>query len=450
MSATLLHLDPGHGASGDMVLGALLDVGVPAEVVDKAVRAVGVDARLHVEPGFRHGVRGLKIRFVDAAGAPVDPLEAGATAAPMVVRVPVLPRQNHPHDHPHDHDQQHDHDHDHHTHDHGAPGLHTPYTQLVKQISSSSLTVAVRDLALAILARLAGAESQVHGIPLDQVAFHEVATADSLGDMVGAAAAIHHLGAKRITSGPFGVCQGSVRMQHGVLPGPGPATGLLLIGAPVVGLTGTMETVTPTGAAIITTVADAYGPPPAMVLRAQGHGLGRKDPPERANMLRAWLGEAGRTAHVAPPADVVELQCNVDDSTPAVMAHAVERALSNGALDAWLAPIVMKKGRAGWTLHVLCTAELENALCGLILRETSSLGVRRFPAARRVATRASVSVDTPVGPLRIKVAQLDGADIHAAPEPDDAARAAVASGRPLTEVLDLALAAYAARPRRTP
>jgi uncharacterized protein (TIGR00299 family) protein len=434
MTGTLLHFDPLAGASGDMVLGALLHLGVPAEVVDKAVSAVGVEARLSVSKESRHGIAGLHVHFVDEAGAPVDPLETGATGKdvpPLIVRkLPsgtrgVLSRA--------------------HAHVHGE---HHAYLEVAARIGKSALSTDVRDMALAIVRRLAVAESEVHGIPLEEVAFHEVAAADSLGDMVGAAAAICHLKATRITCDAFGICSGFIKMEHGVITGPGPATGRLLLGAPVVGLQGTMETVTPTGAAILTTVAHAYGPAPAMTLTGQGFGLGKKDPPQRANLLRAWLGETGRTAHKVPPTDVVLLETNVDDATPLAMAAAVESALAAGALDAWLTPTVMKKGRAAWTLHVLATAETERALIRLVLTETPALGVRRQVMTRAVATRETVRVETAYGVVRIKVARLGNDVLHQGPEHDDCVKLARRHKVPLAEVFEAARAAVVKAPRR--
>ena len=442
MPNVLLHFDPAHGASGDMVLGALLDLGVPPEVVDRAVAAVGVDARLDVSHGFRHGVRGTRVRFVDARGAPVDPLETGAAATPLVVRTSAHTAT---HDHTHYHD--HDHDHDHssaHPH-HDVEGNHTPYAEVVRRLTAAPLPSNQRDMALAIFRRLGEAEARIHGIALEEVALHEVAQADSLADMVGAAAAICHLAPSRITCGTFGVGHGSVRMAHGVLPGPGPATGLLLLGAPVKGLPDQMETVTPTGAAVLTTVAHAFGPVPAMTLTGQGHGLGAKDPPERANLLRAWLGEAGRTAHAQPPTRLVELTCNVDDGTPQQLAFAVEALLHAGALDAWVTPVVMKKGRAAWMLSALGTADAEAALARVMMVHTPTLGVRTAALGRHAATRAVLTVTTPLGPVRFKVSRLDGEELHAAPEHDDCAALAVRLGMPLAQVTEQALAAYAAQ-----
>ncbi len=446
MSAIHLHVDPAAGASGDMVLGALLHLGVPVEVVDRAVKAVGVEARLQVRTEQRHGISGLKVTFVDDGGTPVDPVERGEEIPPLVVRVTaggkppvsgaVKGRARGSHDHSHDHA--------------AAHGHHHPYGQVARRIEKANLRTDVRDMALAILRRLAVAESEVHGIPLEEVALHEVAAADSLGDMVGAAAALCHLKPARITVDAFGVAGGFVRMAHGVIPGPGPATGVLLKGALVMGLQGRMETVTPTGAAILTTVAHAFGPPPAMTLTGQGFGLGAKDPPERANLLRMWLGETGRTAHKMPPKDVVLLETNVDDATPQMVAAALEDALAAGALDAWVTPVVMKKGRPAWTLHVLATRDGARGLTTLLLRQTTALGVRAVAMDRTVATRESTTVTTAYGAVRIKVARLDGDILHATPEHDDCARLSRGAGVPLAEVHAAARAAYEGPAVRVP
>ncbi|MBI5495197.1 MAG: nickel pincer cofactor biosynthesis protein LarC [Deltaproteobacteria bacterium] len=436
MARTLLHFDPAAGASGDMVLGALLDVGVPAEVVDTAVRAVGVMARLEVNPELRHGIRGLKVRFLAPSGAAVDPLDSdhppelipplmvdrrAGTAGPLWRHVEQKTAHTH---------------------------AHHPWREVAKRISAAPLATDVRDLALRFLGRLAAAEAQVHGIPLDDVALHEVAADDSVADLVGAAAALCHLAPDRVTCDAFGVCSGFIRMEHGNIPGPGPATAQLLMGAPVVGLAGRMETVTPTGAAILTTVAHSFGPPPAMVLVAQGFGAGRKDPPERANLLRAWLGEEGRAAHRVPPGDAVLLETNVDDMTPQDLAVTAERLLAAGALDAWVTPVVMKKGRAAWTLHALVEPSRQAAVVRRLFQDTTTLGVRIQPATRMVAERVHERVRTPWGDVRVKVARVDGVETAAVPEFDDCARLAARAGVAVGQVRNAALTARAPAARR--
>lgn len=429
MTSTLLHFDPGAGASGDMVLGALIHLGVPPDVVDKAVRAVGVPARLKVEDQTRHGVVGKKVSFVDEHGVPVDLMEQDPSHIPPL----VVEHHPHHHDHPHHPPEAHHHHH------------HHPWPEVEKRVAHSSLPTPVRDLALAILRRLAVAESQVHGIPLERVALHEVAAADSLGDMVGSAAALCHLQPDRITCDAFGICSSSVRMAHGTLPTPGPATGLLLCGAPVIGLDGRMETVTPTGAAILTTVAHAFGPPPAMTLRAQGFGLGRKDPPERANLLRAWLGETGRRPEKIPPEDVRVVETNVDDATPQMVAQAAQMCLKAGALDAWVSSIVMKKGRPGWTVHALVETARQADVVRVLLTETTASGVRVSGASRTVAQRETVPVRTSVGVIRVKVARMHGETLHAVPEHDDCVKLAEQTGMPVPGLHALALASYHAQ-----
>jgi uncharacterized protein (TIGR00299 family) protein len=444
MVETLLHFDPGAGASGDMVLGALIDVGVPAEVIDEAVRKVGVNVTLEVRQERRHGVQGIKIRFVTPEGEPADPMEKGAGEAdipPIMVRTAgsqlTSPLRAHL------------------ELVQGARSSqahsHHPWKDVERRIQLSPLRVQVRDMALSILRRLASAEAAVHGMPLEEVAFHEVAAADSLGDVVGSAAAICHLAPTRITCDAFGVGAGSIRMEHGVLPSPGPATGLMLIGAPVVGLSGRMETVTPTGAAILTTVSHAFGPPPPMTLRAQGHGLGMKDPPERANILRAWLGESGRQGARQPTSQVVMLETNLDDATPQHLAHALQQCLKAGAVDAWITPVVMKKGRPGFTLHALVALPDERTVVDVFFGSTPTLGVRRIPVERHVAARTMVEVQTRYGRVRLKTAHGHQKDLGAWPEHDDCAVLAEHAGVPLRVVEMAALRAVipASRPPRS-
>lgn len=318
-------------------------------------------------------------------------------------------------------------------------------------LATSTLPERTRDRASATFARLARAEAAIHSIPVDAVHFHEVGALDSIVDVVGVCAALELLGIEGIYASPLPVGRGQVSTQHGPLPVPAPATLALLAeaGAPVVpapglaaGDPGEGELVTPTAAALLCELARFQQPP--LRLQRVGYGFGHKQFP-RLNGLRVWLG----TQEQAPPEQVgdtwreqvVELRCNVDDTTGELAAYALEQVLAAGALDAWAAPLVMKKGRPALQIGCLARPDDVAALVALLLRETSTFGVRWVPLERSAARRAVQTVPTPWGPVRLKQKLLDGTVVARAPEYEDCAALARAHGVPLAQVYAAALQA---------
>ena len=392
MSGTCVHFDCSAGAGGDMLLAALLDAGCPLDPVRDAVRACGVtEAEIGVVETLRAGLRGL------------------------LLRVAV----------------------------HGRP-RHRPLSESLAAIAAAGLPAQVAEGATTTLRRLGDSEARLHGIPVDRVELHELGAVDTLIDVVGVCAALHHLGATEVLCSPLPAAPGTVTTEHGVLPLPAPATLALLAEARAPlrpGIPG-VEQVTPTAAALLTTLARFAVP--AMRLRAVGHGAGSRDDPRRPNLVRCWVGDAV-DAGVAAPAGFddacVELRTNLDDAAPAVVADLAERVLAAGALDAWVVAATMKKGRPGHILHALVPPAAEAAVAALLLVEGPTLGVRRTDAPRMVAERDVQPFASPLGEVRVKRKLVGGRVVDARPELDDCRRLAAATGRPLHQVIDTVSAA---------
>ena len=392
---TTLWVDASSGASGDMLLGALLGAGVPVGVLQHAVDTVSPEpVELTVDSVTRHGF--------------------AATRCHVEVTDSVT---------------------------------HRTWRDVRALLMGSDLPEAVRDLAVRVFERLAVAEGTVHGSdPLD-VHFHEVGALDAIADVVGVCAGVVHLGATEVVVSPIAVGSGSVNGAHGTLPVPPPAVAALLTGVPsYAGPAGApaTELCTPTGAALLTTLATSYGPQPPMTTRTVGVGAGGRDPDGHANVLRLFVGAA-----VTPSSDGVDdlvvLETNVDDLDPRLWPEVITAVLAAGALDAWLTPILMKKGRPAHTFRALVTPELAAEARATVFRETSTIGIREYPVSRHALPRETATVSVGGLDISVKVARLGGAVVNAQPEYDDVVRVAQALGRPVRDVL--AEAARAAHER---
>jgi uncharacterized protein (TIGR00299 family) protein len=380
-------LDCTAGASGDMLLGALVDCGVEVAVLQAAVDAVGVEpVRLTVSPTTRAGLASTK---VDVA---VD--EQPSTRTWADVRA-LLHR--------------------------------------------ADLADAVRRTALDVFARLAAAEGAVHRVPPEEVHFHEVGALDAVADVVGVAAGLHALGLVELQAGTVSLGSGSTRGAHGPLPVPAPAVLALLQGAPVQAGPAPYELTTPTGAAVLAATVTRWGPLPPMTLARVGVGAGDRDPAEVANVLRLVLG----TPVAAPPGTALLLETNVDDLDPRLWPAVLSRLLAVGASDAWLTPILMKKGRPAHTLSVLCPDEVAEDVRREVFCETSTIGMRESRVAKRALQRTESIAVVGGQRIRVKLAWLDGRVVNAQPEWEDVAAAAAALGRPGKLVLQEAQAAAA-------
>jgi uncharacterized protein (TIGR00299 family) protein len=312
---------------------------------------------------------------------------------------------------------------------------HRHLSHIVRMIEKARLAEPAKKTAIAIFRRLGEAEAQVHQVPLEKVHFHEVGAADSIADIVGTAVALDLLEIESVVCSALNVGSGTVRTEHGILPVPAPATALLLSGAPVYARGPAVELVTPTGAAVAATLATRFGVLPPMKVTALGYGAGDHDFPEHANVLRVLLGEP-TGADEALTVSVIE--ANIDDLNPQVLAYAADRLMQFGALDVSLQSIVMKKGRAGTLLRAVARPEQREAIVQLVFSETSTLGVRVYPAERRVQARTYTEVDTPHGKVRIKVSS----EGSYAPEYEDCRRLAAQSGVALKHIIAEANYAY--------
>lgn len=384
----LLHFDCFSGVAGDMTVAALVDLGVPFEIVEAAVRAVLPN--------------GVKLSLTGAA-----------TGVIGGVRFVVEPQGSHP---------------------------ERSYAEIRSLLAAAALDDDTRRRAQAIFLRLAEAEAFVHRSPLESVSFHEVGAVDAIADIVGAAAALAHLGAE-LVSAPLPMGHGSVVCRHGVLPLPAPATVACLKGVPTYDAGVEAELVTPTGAAIVASQATRFERWPALAPLAIGWGAGTRVLPDRLNALRVVLGEHAATTSTG--GSHVVLEANVDDMTGELTGHAIAKLLEAGALDAWAAPITMKKGRPGLLLSALCAAANASVLETVMLRETSSIGVRRYGVSRTERPREIIEVQTEFGKIPVKVARGPYGPPQLKPEFDACVAAATRHSVPVRAVLAAVLAAAA-------
>ena len=331
---------------------------------------------------------------------------------------------DHHHNHDHEHEHDHHHDHGHHHHHHATPG------HIAHLIDHLPLPEEVRTHAKGVYDAIAQAEAKAHGCPVGEVHYHEVGALDAVADVAGVCYALYLLGPERIVASPVHVGSGTVRCAHGIMPVPAPATAALLSGVPTYGGGIKGELCTPTGAALLAHFVQEFGPMPVLQVEKVGYGVGKRQF-EQANCVRAFWGESQSGGN----GEIVELVCNIDDMTGEALAFAGEQLLAAGALDVYTTPGVMKKGRPGHVLTVLCTVEQEGALARAILRHTTSNGLRVRRCGKYFLTPGSGAVDTPWGTVRVKTAEGFGVT-HAKPEYEDAAALARANGLPLSAVME--------------
>jgi hypothetical protein len=408
------------GVSGDMLLGALIDAGVPPALLAETAASLNLGATLSFESVDRSGISARKAHVL------VDGREADA-----------------PHNHDHDH---HHHDHPH-SHDHEpAPGHSHPRSRNLPAIreilNNASIPAQARALALRAFELLGQAEAAIHNVPLDQVHFHEVGAVDAIIDITCAAVGLTSLQVDRWYSSPVNVGSGFVECAHGRFPVPAPATASLLRGIPTYSEGPAMELTTPTGAALLRAL-DCEFTRPVAAFDQIGYGAGTRNPARFPNVLRISIGEPARADDEAISREnIAVLECAIDDLSPQVVAHTAQLALEHGALDVTSAPVLMKKGRNGTLLTILCRPADAPRFEELLFRETSTLGVRSRTEQRRVLDRAHTVVTTPYGEIRIKTATLDGVTIHAQPEYEDCHTCAVNHRVPLKHVINEALHAW--------
>jgi uncharacterized protein (TIGR00299 family) protein len=383
-SARIAYFDCFSGISGDMVLGALVDAGADLRAIETELHKLGLE-------GWSISAEKVKRGAIFATHVKVESCEG------------------------------------HH---------HRGLSIILGRIDKAGLASRAAERARRIFTRLAEAEAKVHNLPVEEVHFHEVGAVDSIVDIVGAAVGFELLGIDEFACSALDVGAGQVKTAHGLLPVPAPATVELLRGAPMYTSGVARELVTPTGAAIATTLSTRYAQIPEMTLRAVGYGAGSADFSEKANVLRILVGENATSEsgeHWDAPVSVIET--NLDDMSPQIYGYLVEKALAAGALDVFSTSVQMKKNRPGVLLTILCDAAHTARLIDLVFRETTTIGVRTYDVRRKVLDREVVRVETQFGEVRMKISRMNGSVLNATPEYDDCQRLAAEKGIPLKQVI---------------
>ncbi len=444
----IAYLDCFSGISGDMFLGALVDAGVSPRLLVETVAALDVGARLEISRVVRGGIAATK----------VDVYSHGEKDLPREV---FWEQQGQGHSHEHSHS----HGHDHHVQHEAGARQHSPGQQSsragapapheqghgrglkeIRQIiEKASISGTAKATAIRIFEALGAAEAEIHNTSIKSVHFHEVGAVDAMVDIVCAAVGAEAFSVDEWICSPLNVGGGTVKCAHGTLPVPAPATVKLLQDAPVYSSGPQVELVTPTGAAIVKTLAARFGSFPAMKIEKAAYGAGTRDFHEHPNVLRLTIGEAVETAGAHTSHEMITvLEANLDDLSPQVLAYAAEKLLAEGALDVFSVPVQMKKGRPGALLTVLCKTEDAERLTKMIFAETTTLGVRRREERRQTLARRWETVQTSWGKVRIKIASMNGSVSNYAPEYEDCRALAEANHVPLKMVIEEAMRQYRA------
>jgi uncharacterized protein (TIGR00299 family) protein len=449
----IAYLDCFSGISGDMFLGALVEAGVSPKLLEDTVAALDIGARLEISRVVRSGISATK----------VDMYSHGEKDLPREV---FWEQGGHSHSHDHSHDHEHGHSHGH-THSHGqreadarqhesseqssragvpAPHEHGRGLNEIRQIiGKASISETAKATSIRIFEALGAAEAKIHSTSIEKVHFHEVGAVDAMVDIVCAAVGAEALGVDEWVCSPLNVGGGTVKCAHGTLPVPAPATLELLKEAPVYSSGPQVELVTPTGAAIVKTLASRFSQFPTMKIEQSGYGAGTRDFPGHPNVVRLTIGQsAAKTAAGTSQETITVLEANLDDLSPQVLAYTMEQLLAAGALDVFSVPVQMKKGRPGAVLTVLSKPEDADRLSKLIFAETTTLGVRRREEMRQVLARRWETVETPWGPVRIKIASMNGTISNYAPEYEDCRAVAEKHHVPLRTVMQEAMRKYTA------
>jgi pyridinium-3,5-bisthiocarboxylic acid mononucleotide nickel chelatase len=319
---------------------------------------------------------------------------------------------------------------------------HRSLSAILEILSCSQLETQVRDRVAAIFQKLGEAEARVHDVLLEKIHFHEVGAIDAIVDIVGACVGFAALGIEKFACSPLNIGGGTVKVAHGVLPVPAPATADLLRGKPTYSNGVQRELVTPTGAAIVATLCDSFGPQPPITVSAIGYGAGTADLEGQPNVLRIMIGESAEKLVPGYDEEIAVIEANLDDMNPQIYGYVLEKALAAGALDVYTTPVQMKKNRPGTLLTMLCRPQDTNALMSLLFAETTTFGARTYRAQRRALPRESISVTTSYGDVRIKLSRVNGRILHVAPEYEDCRRLAVEKNVPLQQVISEALRRY--------
>lgn len=394
----ILHFDCFAGAAGDMVLGALIDAGLPLEALEAQLTGL-------MMPGWRMEAR--QVRRAGLSATKFSLLPPPQAAASGIAA--------------------------------GRPDAHRTVAEVMALVEKSALSDTAKNRVRDLFRRLAEIEARVHQIPVEQVHLHEVGALDSIIDIAGVVAGLEWFGVDRITSSPLNVGGGTVQTAHGVLPVPAPATAELLRGVPVYSSGPDGERVTPTGALLVAGHAAAFGALPAMRVAQTGYGAGDRDTPGLPNVVRVLIGEPWAGANAER---VLVLECEVDDMNPQLFGSLMDRLFAAGAVEVFFTSVQMKKNRPGTLITVLAPPELRETLADVLFRETTTIGLRYREMDRLCLDRETRVVDTPLGPIRFKVACRDGVVMNAGPEFDECVRVAAACGVPVKEVFLVAQRAF--------
>ena len=473
-----LYLDCFAGISGDMTVGAFIDLGLALPVLEREL------SKLHLQ-GYRLEAARVEKRGLGATQFKVILLEDEHEHLADDEFEEVHPQHEHPHEHEdehehahehehgheHDHEHEHAHEHDHehaHTHDAAEPHthVHRALADILALIAASDLSATVKATASRIFTRLGQAEAQVHGVSVEDVHFHEVGGVDAIVDIVSTAIGLEQLGVQQIIASPLHLGSGFVKMAHGLYPIPAPATAQLIQGVPVYSTEAKGELVTPTGAAIVTALASAFGPMPVMSIEHVGYGAGTRER-DFPNVLRAMLGETEPAAEPAPvaataraPRDpypqqhaaspeaagyhtgrAIVAEANIDDMNPQLYELLSEQLLAAGALDVLMLPAQMKKQRPGVLLQVLAAPDTLDGLLEILFRESTTIGIRTYEVTRYMLQRENIQVQTRFGPVHVKVARQGQRVVNVSPEYEDVRALAQQTGQPVKLVYAAALGA---------
>ena len=462
-----------------MVLGALLDVGLPLDALREALGSLAIEyGGVSAERVLRAGVSATRFRAaadeLPGGRPPKDQSGHNQGVAAAIDHQhqrhahqqddrPQGGRDGHAHEHPHVHTHADGHAHSHahvdaegqgsgqahdHAHSHEqvsgpghtvlAAGAHHHHSlkDITAYVERSALSRAGKDRAVHLFETLAAAEAAIHDVPLDRIHLHEVGALDSIVDIVGAVFGMEWLGAEEVVVSPLNVGSGTVWCAHGEFPVPAPATARLLTGVPVYAGTVSSELVTPTGALLMTGYAGSYGPLPPMRVSGIGYGAGAKDFKQHPNVLRLLVGESSSPTESER---IVVIECEIDDMNPQLFGPLMDRLYEGGALDVFYAPVQMKKNRPGTLVTVVALPERREALAAVLFTESTTIGVRYHEMMRERLAREIRTVETPVGPIRFKVATRDGRVLNAAPEFEDCARLAAERGMAVKDVQAIAV-----------
>jgi pyridinium-3,5-bisthiocarboxylic acid mononucleotide nickel chelatase len=386
----IAYFDCFSGISGDMTLGALVDAGCDLEVLRAGLQGLQVPGwTIFSEKVWKNGIAATYVRVTTE-------------------------------------DQ----------------SQHRSLSTILEILEKSKLAEPIRKNAAAIFRKLGEAEASVHDVPLDKIHFHEVGAVDAIVDIVGACIGFDALGIQKFACSPLDVGGGTARMAHGVLPVPAPATARLLQGKPTYSTGVQKELVTPTGAAIVATLCEGFGPQPPMVVSAIGYGAGTADLEGQPNVVRIMIGEAAERVVPGFEEEISVIEANLDDMNPQIYGYFLEKALASGALDVYTTPVQMKKNRPGTLLTVLSKPQDTNTLISLIFAETTTFGARTYRAQRRTLPRESVSVHTQYGDVHVKLSRVNGTIRHVAPEYEDCRKLAAQKNVPLQKVISEALRSF--------